>query len=82
MTARTRSSVTLRARAMRGACQSAASGGRSGSRPLAEAVTSASGIGSGAVGFSFWSRATSATARSRSFLEVVPKFDPDEEVAS
>ena len=76
MTCAMRSGATWRARAMRGTCQSAACGDSSGSRPLAEVVTSSAGIGSGASGFSLRRRSTSAATRSRSFFDVGPEVRP------
>ena len=50
--ASTSPAATPRAAATRGTCHSAASGLRCGSRPLADVVTSSSGTGPGACGFS------------------------------
>ena len=82
MTCVMRAGATWRARAMRGTCQSAACGDTSGSSPLADAVTSSAGMGSGASGLSLRRRSTSAATRSRSFFDVGPRFDPDDAVAS
>src|SRR5262249_4584768 len=79
---RTRSGAIPRAPANRGPCHSAASGARCGSSPEPEAVSSSAGMAPSAAGFARDNASASFATRSRSFLEVGPKLDPDDEVAS
>ena len=71
-----RSSGRLRALAMRGTWNSAASGEMCGSRPLADVVTRSAGTG--AAGFSFFSASMSPCTRSMSALLEGPRFEPPE----
>src|SRR5262245_8411953 len=73
---RMRSSGRLRALAMRGTWNSAASGEISGSRPLPEVVTRSTGTA--AFGFSAFSFSTSSLRRSASALLVGPRLEPPE----
>src|SRR5262249_41482541 len=73
---------TPRDAAMRGACHRAASGERCGSSPEPDAVSSSAGIRPSAAGFSRDNASASFATRSKSFFEVGPKLDPDEDVAS
>src|SRR5262245_20989176 len=73
---RTRSSGRLRALAIRGTWNKAASGEMSGSRPLAEVVTRSTGTG--VFGFSAFSFSTSSLTRSASALLVGPRLEPPE----